>query len=116
MGGEGVLQFLIFFWQGEEGGLGIFWSLWLSLNKHVELAKCHLIINEYDVLTHIFVSALSFHYFTHAEIILKCKISSKKVNLISKSRIRETKNLSTDADSKTNTILEGLCDSSKKKK
>ena len=33
-----------------------------------------------------------------------------------KSRTRETKNLSTDADSRTDTILEGLRDLSKKKK
>ena len=33
-----------------------------------------------------------------------------------KSRIRETKNLSTDADSRNNTVLERLRDLSKKKK
>ena len=33
-----------------------------------------------------------------------------------KSRIRETKNLSTDADSRTDTISEGLRDLSQKKK
>ena len=37
-------------------------------------------------------------------------------NLKKKSRIRETKNLSTDADSRTDTILERLQDLSKKKK
>ena len=37
-------------------------------------------------------------------------------SLQKKSRIRETKNLSTDADSRTDTILERLRDSSIKKK
>ena len=41
---------------------------------------------------------------------LLCKQSIKK------SRIRETKNLSTDAESRTDTILERLCDLSKKRK
>ena len=36
--------------------------------------------------------------------------------ILKKSRIRETKNLSTDADSSTDTILERLRDLSKKKK
>ena len=34
---------------------------------------------------------------------------------LKKSRIRETKNLSTDADSRTDTVLESLHDLSKKK-
>ena len=40
----------------------------------------------------------------------KLMLSLFNTNIFEKSRIRETKNLSTDADSRTNIILERLCD------